>query len=204
MRPRGPAAGGKIDSRQLHFGQKVFGVSSNVAPMETRPSGFLANRSICKGQDAVGHARRSGLVARREIERTIIHIVVFSVLSTVQQQFLNEQIVSEQSAMSTQSGCVLVNLAPYSFSSAPLNLGASRIRGCGHTTARQPPSGTPRPGRGSAGPGHSPGRCCHHLTNQKQSERKKRVSVVQGEGQEVAWCACRVDAVRTHAHYFAL
>ena len=99
--------------------------------METRPSGFLANRSICKGQDAVGHARRSGLVARREIERTIIHIVVFSVLSTVQQQFLNEQIVSEQSAMSTQSGCVLVNLAPYSFSSAPLNLGASRIRGCG-------------------------------------------------------------------------
>ena len=30
-----------------------------------------------------------------------------------------------------------------------------------------------------------------------QKARQKRVSVVQGEGQEVAWCACRVGAVRT-------
>ena len=54
MRPRGPAAGGKIDSRQLHFGQKVFGVSSNVAPMENDHPGFWPIGAFVKAKTLSG------------------------------------------------------------------------------------------------------------------------------------------------------
>eukprot|EP00964_Phaeocystis_antarctica_P009386 scaffold5080_cov72-Phaeocystis_antarctica.AAC.3 len=80
-----------------------------------------------------------------------------------------------------------------------------------------PPRAHPVPDRGSAGPGHSPGRVFYLLmafskrnlrTTRPtaprwkahieicQKARQKRVSVVLGEGQEVRGCAVRTEGGR--------